>query len=123
MKSFTHLSDFEPVTRTNEHGGEREIHFRRLWSALDFNSPVDFVDFTVIPPGSTIGWHSHQGNEEMYFIALGTPLVRVEDDLRRLSRGDIALVRSGESHELINDTSSDVEILVFQTALSQRSSS
>lgn len=114
MKSFSHLQDIPCLVRSNEHGGHREISFRRLWSGSDFASPVDFVDFTLIPPGSTIGWHAHQGNEEAYFIAAGSPVVRIEDDKRRLRRGDIAVVRSGQSHELINDTEEPVEILVIQ---------
>lgn len=114
MKTFTHLNQIGAITRSKEHGGEHEIHFRRLWSAEDFASPVDFVDFTVIPPGSSIGWHGHEGNEEAYFIAAGSPLVKVMADERRLSRGDVAVVRSGQSHQLVNDTEQDVEILVFQ---------
>ena len=114
MKSFTHLQDVVPEVRANEHGGLHQIAFRRLWSAADFEAPVDFVDFTVIPPGSSIGWHAHHGNEEAYFVAAGSPIVRIEDDKRRLSRGDIAVVRSGQSHELINDTEDPAEILVIQ---------
>jgi mannose-6-phosphate isomerase-like protein (cupin superfamily) len=117
MKSFAHVNEIPAITRTGEHGGTGEIHFRRVWTAEDFDSPIDFVDFTVVPPQSTIGWHSHQGNEEAYFIAAGTPLVRVEGDQRRLSKGDVAVVRSGQSHELINDTTENVEILVFQVRL------
>jgi mannose-6-phosphate isomerase-like protein (cupin superfamily) len=117
MKSFTHLSEIEAITRRNEHGGKCQIHFRRLWSAADFEAPIDFVDFTVVPPQSTIGLHSHYGNEEAYFVASGSPLVKVEGDQRRLSKGDVAVVRSGQSHELINDTSEDVEVLVFQVRI------
>ena len=117
MKSFTHLNEISPVTRSREHAGIGEIHFRRLWSAGDFATPIDFVDFTIIPPQSTIGWHSHQGTEEVYFIASGSPLVRVEQDLRRLAKGDVSVVRSGQSHELLNDTQENVEILVFQVRI------
>ena len=114
VKSFTHLTDVSPVALRHDHGGVGEIHFRRLWTEQDFQAPIDFVDFTVIPPQSTIGRHAHRGNEEAYFVASGSPLVRIDDDVRRLSRGDIAVVRSGQSHELINDTPNDVEILVIQ---------
>jgi mannose-6-phosphate isomerase-like protein (cupin superfamily) len=84
---------------------------------VDFDAPIDFVDFTIIPPGSSIGWHGHEGNEEVYFIAAGNPLVKVMNEQRRLSRGDIAVVRSEQSHELTNDTPEDVQILVFQVRL------
>lgn len=120
MKSFVHLRDIAPAVRVNEHGGNNKIFFRRLWTASDFASPIDFVDFTIIPPNSTIGLHSHIGSEEAYFIASGSPIVRVADDVRRLSRGDVSVVHSGQSHELINDTACDVEILVFQVQVPQR---
>jgi mannose-6-phosphate isomerase-like protein (cupin superfamily) len=121
MKPFTHLQDVAPVVRSNEHGGANEILFRRLCTASDYRSPIDFVDFTLIPPGSTIGRHAHEGNEETYFIAAGSPVVRVDNVARRLARGDIAIVRSGQSHELINDTDAPVEILVVQVRLPQGS--
>ena len=120
MKSFTCLNQIPAITRLQEHGGQNEIHFRRLCSAKDFQSPIDFIDFTVIPAKSSIGWHSHEGNEEAYFIASGNPLMRVQQEQRRLSKGDIAVVRSGESHELVNDTESDVEILVFQVSIAAK---
>ena len=116
-RSFTILSEIDAITRINEHGGSNQIAFRRLCSESDFDSPIDFIDFTVIPSQSTIGWHAHQGNEEAYFIAAGRPLMRVQDEVRRLTKGDLSVVRSGESHELINDTDEDVEILVFQVRL------
>ena len=118
MKSFRRFNEIPAIERNAEHGGKGEIFFRRLWEAADFECPLDFVDFTVVPPLSTIGWHSHQGNEEIYFIVAGTPLVCVGSDQRRLSKGDTAVVRSGQSHELMNDTAEDVEILVFQVRLS-----
>ena len=85
MKSFFHLNEIPAITRSEEHGGKSEIHFRRISTADDFESPIDFVDFTVVPPQSTIGWHSHVGNEEAYFIAAGNPLVRVDRDKRQVS--------------------------------------
>src|ERR1700682_2396434 len=117
MRSFVYLNEVPPIIRNGEHGGKGEIFFRRLWTGNDFDSSIDFVDFTVVPPRSVIGWHSHQGNEEAYFIAAGTPLVRIEGAQRRLSKGDTAVVRCGQSHELINDTTENVEVLVFQVRL------
>jgi quercetin dioxygenase-like cupin family protein len=42
--------------------------------------------------------------------------VRVDGFERRLQRGDVAVVRSGQWHELVNDTSSSVEIFVIQVS-------
>jgi len=114
MRKFVSSSDVAPIQRVAEHGGSGPIVFRRLIDAGEFETDVDFLDLTVIPPGSTIGRHEHQGNEELYFIVNGDPLVRVDGDERRLNRADVAIVRSGGSHELINDSGRDVEIFVVQ---------
>jgi mannose-6-phosphate isomerase-like protein (cupin superfamily) len=105
------------VRRSVEHGGCGEILFRRLATSREFQSGIDFIDLTRIPPGSCIGAHQHTGNEEIYFIAEGSPLVRVNGAEARLSRGSVSIVRHQEWHELINDTNEDVEILVVQVAL------
>ncbi len=107
-------ADLPPITRIAEHGGSGPILFRRLLENTAFEAPVDFVDYTTIPPGSVIGRHQHMGNEEMYFVLAGRPLVTVESDTQRLAAGSLSVVRNGQSHELINDTTEDVTILVVQ---------
>ena len=117
MNSFVAISEASPIHRSAEHGGIGPISFRRLLASSDFASSIDFVDYTVVPPGSTIGKHFHEGNEELYYIVRGTPLVTVNGEERRLERNDVAVVRSGQWHELHNDTADDVEIFVVQAHL------
>jgi mannose-6-phosphate isomerase-like protein (cupin superfamily) len=112
--SFVFVSDVEPILRSNEHGGSGPITFRRLLESEAFNAPVDFVDFTIVPPGSTIGRHHHSGSEEMYFITSGNPLMRVNGEEKRLTSGCVTVVHNNGWHELVNDTDSNVELLVIQ---------
>jgi mannose-6-phosphate isomerase-like protein (cupin superfamily) len=114
MESFTDLELKPAQQRESEHGGVDPISFRRLMDQVQFNSALDFVDFTVIPPGSSIGKHFHSGSEEFYFVVDGEPLICVNGCDHRGKPGTLAIVRSGEWHSLINDTRSDVSILVVQ---------
>ena len=116
MKKFASIADTAALERHNEHNGSGPIHFRRVLDSAEFESPIDFVDYTRVLPGSTIGRHEHHDNEEIYFIAAGTPLMRVSGEEARLPPGSFSIVRSGEWHELINDTEHVVEILVIQVA-------
>lgn len=114
MSPFTSVDEIAAIHREREHGGAGPIVFRRLLTADVFSAPIDFVDVTVVPPGSMIGLHEHRGCDELYFILSGAPLVRVDDEERRLRRGAVAVVRSGGSHALVNDTAEPVEIFVIQ---------
>jgi quercetin dioxygenase-like cupin family protein len=116
-KVFASIDSVDAVERWNDHGGQGSILFRRIFEESDFNCAIDFVDYTIIPPGSTIGRHEHHGNEEIYFVVSGSPLMRVKDETSRLCSGSFSVVRSGEWHELVNDTASKVEILVVQVHL------
>ena len=114
MKHFVSTQEVPAMTREREHGGTGPIEFRRMLKCDDFATNIDFVDYTVIPPGSTIGRHIHSGNEELYFISAGKPLVCVEGIQRRANAGSIVVVHSGEWHELVNDTDQAAAIFVIQ---------
>ena len=117
MQRLVDIARIAAQALERNHGGTGWIEFRRLLTSADFAAPVDFVDYTIIPPGSTIGWHRHDGTEEVYFIAAGAPRVKVEEEERRLKRGSIAVVHSGQSHQLINDSDEEVAIFVIQLRL------
>jgi len=116
MKSFAGAPEMPALLREREHGGEGAIWFRRLLSSEEFQSKIDFVDFTIIPPGSTIGRHAHIANEEVYLVSSGSPIVKVQGEERRLIEGAVAVVHSGQWHELVNDTPQDVRIFVIQVS-------
>jgi mannose-6-phosphate isomerase-like protein (cupin superfamily) len=123
MRRFADVTQIPAQVVERNHGGTGLIEFRRLLTSADFAAPVDFVDYTIIPPGSTIGLHRHDGNEEVYFIAAGAPRVAVEQEERRLERGSVAVVHAGQSHRLINDCGEDVVIFVIQVRLAPQSAS
>jgi len=114
FETFVDLGLRTAIRREGEHGGAGPISFRRLLDDSQFASGLDFVDFTVIPPGSMIGKHFHEDTEELYFVVDGTPLINVNGCENRAAPGTVAVVRSGQWHSLHNDTLADVTILVVQ---------
>ncbi|MBI4475502.1 MAG: cupin domain-containing protein [Acidobacteria bacterium] len=113
-RRFVSPEDITARRIPGDHGGKGTIEFRRLLSRSEFATSIDFVDFTIVPPGCVIGLHEHSGNEEIYFVVSGSPLITVDDEQRRLQCGSIAVVRSGQKHGLHNDTERNVEIFVIQ---------
>ena len=119
MRDFVSIEEIRAQALECNHDGTGPIEFRRLLAGSDFETPIDFIDYTVVPPGSSIGAHKHSGNEEIYFIVAGKPLISVNGQERRLERGSIAIVHSGQTHQLVNDTSESVAIFVIQVRRSQ----
>lgn len=100
-----------------DHGGAGTIMFRRVFNALDIGvKAVQFVDFTDVLPGSSIGCHCHSDSAEIYFVVSGYPLVMVDSSSYRLGPGGISVVRPGGSHSLVNDTIENVQILVIEVS-------
>jgi mannose-6-phosphate isomerase-like protein (cupin superfamily) len=95
------------------HGGKGTVLFRRILEN-EFQSKVSFLDYTVLPPGTSIGYHLHPDTEEVYVILSGTGTMTVDDETTCVVRGDVILNRKGGSHGLANDGPDDLEILVFE---------
>lgn len=106
-----------PKVKVIAHGGSGEIQTARLFGASDFRTKCDFVDHSIIPPGVTIGLHSHGENEEVYFILNGHGRMSLDGAEIEVSRGDLILNRPHGTHGISNNSDSEIEMLVFQISL------
>ena len=64
-----------------------------------------------LEPGSSIGYHKHEGNCEMIFILEGEGTVLYDDVKTPVKAGQCHYCPVGHSHSLIN--ASDTEPLIF----------
>lgn len=75
-------------------------------------------------PGRRVSWpHAEADEEEFVYVIEGTPDLWLDGHLRRLSPGDGAGFPAGTglAHTFINNTGSDVRLLVVGEASRQRS--
>jgi len=96
------------------HNGDGYLHKVRSHDKDFFRSPIDFIDYVIMSPGTTIGYHSHDLDEEIYFILKGEGQMIIEDKKTRIKAGDIIVNPVNGSHALINDTPENIEIFIFQ---------
>lgn len=96
------------------HHGQGQIWFQRPLEDADFDSDAHFVDFVRIPPGASIGIHTHGENEEIYFIVEGSGIMHTNAEERPVSRGDLILNRRGWTHGLRNPTAAELLVLVVE---------
>jgi len=99
------------------HGGDGTIGFARLFAAADFASPVRFVDYATIPPGASIGRHTHGADEELYLVLEGTGTMHLDGTDFRVGPGSVILNRAHGTHGLRNDSDAPLRIFVVQVGL------
>ena len=96
------------------HNGRGAVLFREVFSKNDFKSTIQFLHETSVMPNSTIGYHKHSGNEEIYYVIEGKGLMVVDGQEKIVETGDAVTTYSGSSHGLKNIGAKDLKILVFE---------
>lgn len=69
-----------------------------------------------LDPGSSVGYHRHEGTEEVYFIMSGRGLYTEEGEESPALPGDVFLCREGRSHGILN---TGMEKLVLGAAIAK----
>jgi mannose-6-phosphate isomerase-like protein (cupin superfamily) len=105
--------DLEP---TCAHAGEGLVSFRRLLSEADFRGPWNFVDYAVLPPGASIGRHTHGGNEELYLVLEGQGSMHLDGREFPVRAGHVVVNRPGGTHGLVNDSDAPLRLFVVEVA-------
>ena len=66
---------------------------------------------SIIPPGCSIGQHTHEGDFETYYILKGRARVNDNGVIAELGPGDMTQCRDGQFHSIENTGDSDLEYL------------
>jgi len=99
------------------HGGDGKINFCRPFETTDFESDLSFIDYVEVPPDSTIGYHQHSQNEEIYFIVDGKGEMRVNGETRTVTQGDLIVNKKTWKHAIKNTSNLSLKILVWETTI------
>jgi uncharacterized cupin superfamily protein len=77
--------------------------------------------YDVVQPGKrSCPYHSHRGEEEMFFIVRGTATLRYGDETRRIRAGDVICCPTGgpeTAHQIINDSDAELAYLSISTMM------
>lgn len=99
------------------HDGKGPYELHEIWSGSDFQSNIDFIDRVVIPPNSTVGYHKHGNNEEMYIVLEGSGEMTLNGKRTAIKKGDMILNQPEGEHGLVNHSSGNIDLLVIQVSL------
>jgi len=99
--------------RDNVRGGDGALAFHDFLMAEESFGAGKLFSRTVIPAGSSIGEHRHEGEFEIYFVLAGTVEVLESGEWNKLNRGDMHLCASGESHAIRNSSTDEAQVLML----------
>ncbi|WP_248925230.1 cupin domain-containing protein [Paenibacillus hamazuiensis] len=99
------------------HKGSGDVKSVRLFDDGDFETKLKFFYYTEIPPKSSIGYHKHGDNEEVYAILEGEGTMTVNGESRKVTAGDVILNKRGWSHGLENHSDAPLKIIVFEAEI------
>ena len=97
------------------HDGLGEILFRRIATSADISGACNFLDFTTMPPGSSIGKHTHRDSEEEYYLILrGRGRMQQNGEEFEVKAGDLICNPPGGTHALQNIGGDILQMFVFE---------
>jgi mannose-6-phosphate isomerase-like protein (cupin superfamily) len=109
------LSEVE-LEEVRAHGGAGLVRFRRVLPANAFEGPWNFVDYAVLPPGASIGRHTHGDDEELYVVLEGQGTMHLEGREFPVRAGHVVVNPRGGTHGLVNDSGEPLRLLVIEVA-------
>lgn len=104
-------SSMETEVRTAMRGGAGSVTFRHLFKKEEITARTRLCAVLTLPPGTSIGTHQHDGEDEVYYILKGRGVLDDGKTRTTVSAGDAVLTGRGESHAIANSGDSDLEIL------------
>jgi mannose-6-phosphate isomerase-like protein (cupin superfamily) len=113
------------ILRRREHPAKKIVDCHEgkgiLWCAkmlADYektDSGFKYTHDNHLDPGTSIGEHRHNGDEEIYVILSGCGVTRVAGEEQPIGPGDMCLTRHGHNHDLVNDPLGPMHFLVICT--------
>lgn len=99
------------------HGGKGSVRYRRALGPEVFRTNWGYVDHLVISVGSSLGYHRHDLQEEIYYVISGAGRVILDGETANIAAGDALPVRLREAHGFETSSQQDLELMVIGIAL------
>jgi len=96
-------SELAVTEKKNLRDGDGTAHLNMLFTPDETSGICKLCAHVSLDPGSSVGKHMHDKDQEIYYITAGTGIVDDNGIKKRVSAGDAVLTTSGESHSIEND--------------------
>ena len=106
-------SEIKAQVLTEFRGGIGDISMFHFLNEQEVKGVGRLFAKTVIPPGNSIGEHTHEGDMEAYYILKGKALVVDNGEEVVLEPGDCNICVDGDAHAIKNIGDEDLEYLAI----------
>lgn len=105
--------DILPRVVEHAQGGKGSVCFYDFLTKEEaYNSGRVFAKL-VIPPGCSIGVHTHEGDFEAIYVLEGQATIHDGDEIVTLNPGDMNLCKEGDYHGTENLTDKDLVLIAL----------
>ena len=108
---------YEMVGKENQvRNGDGTCNEAAVFTRDELKTKLLGIGMTTIHPGSSIGVHPHEDNEEVYLILAGHGVATIDGREQRVRPGDVMVNQPGCSHGLRNAGEDEMRIFAFAVA-------
>lgn len=97
-----HPGELPAEERVHMRDGEGTVTLAPALQPGDYQAALRLFSRITLPPGASIGYHVHEGEEELFYFIAGEGELDDNGIKRAVQAGDASVTRSGEGHALRN---------------------
>ena len=99
------------ILEPNLKGGKGTVRILNILEKEEMFGLGRLFAVSIIPPGASIGQHTHEGDFETYYILKGRARINDNGDVQELGPGDMTRCRDGDFHSIENIGDADLEYI------------
>ncbi|MDD3118674.1 MAG: cupin domain-containing protein [Victivallales bacterium] len=106
--------EYQVDLRREMRGGNGEVIIEHLWAPQnELKSHTRMCARLTLKPGCSIGFHNHDGEEEIFYLVSGTAEADDNGVKVRLKAGDTMLTGGGNGHAIANNGNEDLVVMAM----------
>ncbi len=95
-------------------GGHGEVEMHKICESVEeLYGKGRLFNLMILAPGDSIGEHTHEGDNEIFYFLKGTGTYNDNGTLVKVSPGDTTICNDGELHGLVNDGDVPLEFIAL----------
>ena len=105
--------EYNVDVREQMRGGNGTVKIENFVSTDELNNKGRLFGKIILEPGSSIGYHVHDKDAEIFYIICGTAQYTDGDKVVTVNAGDTLICPTGTGHSIANEGNETVELVAL----------